>query len=96
MTCHHCYGHGSIAVEPNSSQRFVCLDCKGTGQLPDDLTPLQGINAHLTDIIADVNRVRKACNDDEREPKLTEDEVRSKLSDISNLLDDLYNQIVGI
>lgn len=54
------------------------------------------INEHLTDIVADVNRVRKAINDDEAPHLLTEDAIKSHLCDVSNALDDLYNQIVGI
>lgn len=57
---------------------------------------MQNINEHLTDIIADVNKVRKAVNDDEREPRVNEEVIKNKLSDISNLIDDLYNEIVGI
>lgn len=62
------------------------------------MTP--NINEHLTDIVVDVNRVRTAANagnDGEGPaPKLTEDQVKSRLCDISNALDDLYNAIVGI
>lgn len=54
------------------------------------------INQHFDDIVADVNRVRKAVNDDERPSEIDEDEVKSRLSDISNALDDLYNEVVGI
>lgn len=54
------------------------------------------IDAHLNDIIFDVNRVRKAVNDDEAPHKMTEDEILSKLADISNALDDLRNGIIGI
>lgn len=57
---------------------------------------MQNINEHLTDIIADVNKVRKAVNDDEREPRVNEEVIKNKLSNISNLIDDLYNEIVGI
>ncbi len=52
------------------------------------------INEHLSDIVSDVARVRKALNDDERPPRIREDEVKSRLSDISNALDDLYNEAV--
>lgn len=58
------------------------------------------INDHLSDIVADVNHIRKAVNaaaDGEGpESKLTEDQVKSRLCDISNALDDLYNAVVGI
>lgn len=57
---------------------------------------LSSINLHLADIVVDVGRVRKAVNDDESPSCITEDEILSKLSDISNLLDDLYNEIRGI
>lgn len=56
----------------------------------------KNINLHLDDIVADVNRIRKAVNDDERPSEIDEDEVKSRLSDISNALDDLYNEVVGI
>lgn len=58
--------------------------------------PADAINAHLADIVTDVGRVRKACNDDEREPKIGEDAILSRLADVSNALDDLYNEVVGI
>ncbi len=61
-----------------------------------DAECLADTNAHLTDIISDVNKIRKALNDDERPPKVKYDHVKSKLSDVSNALDDLYNEIVGI
>lgn len=54
------------------------------------------INEQLTDIIADVNRIRKLVNDDELEPKISGDEVLTKLSEVSNSLDDIYNQIRGL
>lgn len=54
------------------------------------------INEHLADIVSDVNRVRKVVNDDELVPKISGDEVLKRLSDISNLLDDLYNEIVEL
>lgn len=54
------------------------------------------INEHLSDLVSDVNRVRKVVNDDELVPKISGDEVLKRLSDISNLLDDLYNEIVGL
>lgn len=56
----------------------------------------ENINNHLTDIIADVNKVRKACNDDERPPEIDEDAIITRLSNISNALDDLYNEVRGI
>lgn len=56
----------------------------------------EDINAHLADLVTDVARIRKAVNDDGRESKLTEEQVKSRLSDISNLLDDLYNDVIGI
>lgn len=56
----------------------------------------EDLNAHLADIIKDVERVRKAINEDEAPHRLTGDEVKCKLSDISNALDDLYNSIVGL
>lgn len=56
----------------------------------------EDINNHLTDIIADVHKVGKAVNDDERPSKLDEDAVKSRLCDISNALDDLYNDVIGI
>lgn len=31
-SCKWCNGTGSIAVEPNSSQRYRCPDCHGTGR----------------------------------------------------------------
>lgn len=31
VTCPFCHGRGSIPVEANSSQRYRCPDCKGTG-----------------------------------------------------------------
>lgn len=54
------------------------------------------INNHLADLVTDIARVRKAANDDERPPCISEDEVKSKLSDVSNALDDIYNAIRGI
>jgi hypothetical protein len=55
---------------------------------------------HLDDILKDVARVRNALNAGEdgegADSKLTEDQVKTRLSDVSNALDDLYNEIVGI
>jgi hypothetical protein len=62
-------------------------------EVPD---PLIDLNAHLEDIVKDVARVKKAANEDGVFPKITPDEFKSRLSDISNALDDLYNEIRGI
>lgn len=58
--------------------------------------PRIDLNAHLEDIVKDVARVRKALNDDMHEPCVDADTVKVHLSIVSNLLDDLYNQIRGI
>ncbi len=58
------------------------------------------INAHLDDIVNDVERVRRAFNagDDGEgpEPKIAGDAIKSSLSEVSNALDGLYNDISGI
>lgn len=56
----------------------------------------ESINNHLADIIADVNKVKSVANNDENPPRISEDTIITRLSDISNALDDLYNEIVGI
>lgn len=56
----------------------------------------EDINRHLDDLVADINKVRKAVNNDERPPQISEEIVKCRLSDISNALDDLYNDIIGI
>lgn len=57
---------------------------------------IEDINNHLADIIVDVNRVKSVVNNDERPPLVSEDHIKNKLSDVSNMLDDLYNEIIGI
>lgn len=56
----------------------------------------EDISNHLADIIVDINRVKAAAFNDERESRLTEDDLKNRLCDVSNALDDIYNDIVGI
>lgn len=56
----------------------------------------EDINNHLADIVSDVSRVRGVVNNDENPPRITEEIIKLRLSDISNALDDLYNDIIGI
>lgn len=51
----------------------------------------EDINRHLDDLIADINKVRVAVNNDDR--TLDGDTIKCRLSDISNLLNDLYNDL---
>ena len=74
-------------------QRDHAIEARNRVPEPD---PRIDLNAHLADIIVDVGRVRKVLNDDEHSPCIPADSIKDKLSDVSNLLDDLYNEIRGI
>jgi len=57
------------------------------------------IETFLTDISGDVTKVRQTfedwCGQLER-PQIDGEAMRDKLSDVSNLLDDVYNELRGL
>lgn len=62
----------------------------------DPTVTLTDVNLHLADIATDLARVRQAANDDQRPSCISADKITHRLTDVSNALDDLYNEIVGI
>ncbi len=68
-----------------------------------DLEFSRDITAHLADIALDTSRVcgafveeLAAVKNGDHAPRIDAEELKSKLSDISNQLDDLYRQLKAI